>query len=154
MNSRTITVIVLAVVLMVVVMGAAVAITFLGMANRDKWAIHETWSQSAPSVQSMKVTNLVGESKTDLFVQAGSTVMVFDASGKQVFSKDYPGTLATTMGDVNGDGAQEVIVYYASGQSVVSAFKATEAGPAVWQVALTGLGRQSLTVHNISVPVW
>jgi len=140
MNSRTITVIVLAVVLMVVVMGAAVAITFLGMANRDKWAIHETWSQSAPSVQSMKVTNLVGESKTDLFVQAGSTVMVFDSSGKQVFSKDYPGTLATTMGDVNGDGAQEVIVYYASGQSVVSAIKATEAGPAVWQVALTGLG--------------
>jgi outer membrane protein assembly factor BamB len=140
MNSRTITVIVLAIVLMVLVMGAALAITFLGAANRDKWAIAETWSQPASSVQSMKITNLMGEAKTDLFVQAGSTVKVFDASGKLVFSKDYPGTLATTMGDVDGDGAQEVMVYYASGTSAVAAIRTTEAGPAVWQTGLVGLG--------------
>ena len=112
MNSRTVTVIVLAAVLMVLVMGAAVAITFLGVANRDKWAIGESWSQPAPSVQSLKITNLIGTAKTDLFVQAGSSIKVFDESGKQAFSQDYAGTLASTMGDANGDGTQDVIVYY------------------------------------------
>jgi outer membrane protein assembly factor BamB len=137
MNSRIITTVVLAVVLMVLVMGAAAVVTLTGVANRDKWAINETWSQPAASVQSLKVTNLVGQAKTDLFVQAGSTIKVFDASGKQVFSKDWPGTLAATMGDVNGDGGQEVIVYYGT---VVAAIKTQEAGPTVWQTQLSGLG--------------
>ena len=141
MNSRTITVIVLAAVLMVLVIGASVAITFLGVANRDKWAIDESWSQPAPSVQSLKITNLAGAAKTDLFVQAGSSIKVFDESGKQAFSQDYPGTLASTMGDTNGDGMQDVIVYYKMPQgSIVAAIKAVEAGPTLWQLAPQGLG--------------
>jgi outer membrane protein assembly factor BamB len=87
------------------------------------------------------VTNLTGAAKTDLFVQAGSAVKVFDAAGKPVFSKDYPGTLAATMGDVNGDGTQDVIVYYKAAQgSVVAAIQAVEAGPTLWQLAPLGLG--------------
>ena len=141
MNSRTLTVVILAVVLMVLVMGAAVVITFTGLANRDKWIVGETWSQPAANIQSMKVTNLIGSAKTDLFVQAGNSVKVFDVSGQQVFGKDFPDTLATTMGDVNGDGTQDVIVYYAGGQgSIVAAIKTAEAGPTVWQIAPPGLG--------------
>ena len=140
MNSRTTMTIALAVVLMVLVMGAAAAVTFTGIASRDKWAVGETWTQQAASIQSMKVTNLLGSAKTDLFVQAGNSILVFDASGNQAFSKEFPGALATTMGDVDGDGTQDIIAYYKTAQGpVVTAFKASGGDP-VWQLAPTGLG--------------
>ena len=50
MSSRTITTIVLAVVLMVLVMGVAVFLTVSGVAGQDKWAIERTWTQPAPTV--------------------------------------------------------------------------------------------------------
>jgi outer membrane protein assembly factor BamB len=140
MNSRTLITIVLAIALMVLVMGAAAAITFTGMANRDKWTLSEAWTQPAANVQSLKVTNLTGSAKTDLFVQAGNAIQIYDASGKMALSKEFPGTLAATMGDVNGDGTQDIIAYYKESQtSVVTAIKAA-GGETIWKVALAGLG--------------
>jgi len=140
MNQRVVITLVLALVLMCLVMGAAAAITFSGMANRDKWSVGESWVQPAASVQSMKVTNLTGAGKTDFFVQAGNTVQIYDASGKLTLGKEFPGTLATTMGDVNGDGTQDIITYYKESQaSVVTALKAT-GGEAIWKLGLVGLG--------------
>lgn len=140
MNSRVTITIVLAVVLMVLVMSVAAILTFTGIAARDKWTSAETWSQPAPGVLSMKVTNLTGAGKTDLFVQAGSSVMVFDASGRQVFNQSFPGTLAASMGDVDGDGVQEIIAYYApGGDSIVAVFEATGGDP-IWQANVQGLG--------------
>ena len=140
MNSRTTITIILAVTLMVLVMGAAVVVTLTGVASRDKIGVTQSWEQPAASAASMKVTNLTGAGKTDLFVQAGNSVLVFDTTGKLVFNKDLGGTLASSLSDVDGDGVQEIIAYYKLPQgSIVAALKAT-GGQTVWQTALTGLG--------------
>ncbi len=140
MNSRTTTTIILAVVLMALVMGVAAVVTFTGIANRDKWTLSEAWPQPAANVQSLKVTNLNGSAKTDLFVQAGNIIQIYDAAGKLTLSKEFPGTLAATMGDVNGDGTQDIIAYTKEAQgSVVTAIKAA-GGETIWKVVLAGLG--------------
>jgi outer membrane protein assembly factor BamB len=136
MSSRTTTTIVLAVVLMLLVMAVAVFLTVSGTAGQAKWAINENWIQPAPAVSSMKVTNMTGAGKTDLFMQAGSQAIVLDASGQQVFSQAYPGTPATSLGDVDGDGVQEIIAYYSSDEgSAVVAVKAVSGQP-VWRTRL------------------
>ena len=140
MSSRTITIIVLAVVLMLLVMAVAAFLTVAGVAGNEKWAISENWAQPAPATSSMKVTNMTGAGKTDLFVQAGNRALVLDASGQQVFNQAFPGTLATSLGDVDGDGIQEIIAYYAGDEgSAVAALKAVGGQP-VWQTQLSGLG--------------
>ncbi len=141
MSSRVAITIILAVVLMVLVMGVAAILTFSGAAGGERWDLDETWSQPAAVVSSMKVTNLTGAGKTDLFVQAGNSVLIFDASGQKVFDQAFPGTLAASMGDVDGDGIQEILAYYASGaESVVAAFKAVEGGQTLWQTTVPDLG--------------
>lgn len=140
MNQRVVITIVLAVALMILVMGAAAAITFTGAANRDKWGLDETWSQPAASVQSIKVTNMTGSAKTDLFVHAGNSVLIFDGAGKPIFSQTFPGTLAATMSDVNGDGRQDILAYYReSGGSAAAAIQAS-GGESLWKLGLAGLG--------------
>jgi outer membrane protein assembly factor BamB len=141
MSSRVKVTIILAVVLMVLVMGVAAVLTVTGAGGGPRWSISETWSQPDAAVSSMKVTNLTGAGKTDLFVQAGSSVQVFDASEQQVFNQTFPGTLAASMGDVDGDGMQEIIAYYATAEgSVVAAFKATGGGQPLWQTIVRELG--------------
>jgi outer membrane protein assembly factor BamB len=136
MSSRTTTIIVLAVVLMLLVMAVAAFLAVSGMAGQDKWAIKENWAQPAPAVSSMKVTNMTGAGKTDLFMQAGNQAIVLDASGQQVFSQAYPGTVATSLGDVDGDGVQEIIAYYSGDQgSAVIAVKVVGGQP-VWQIGI------------------
>jgi len=138
--NRMVMTIILALVLMFLVMGVAAAVTFTGVAARTKWAINETWEQPAPSVQSIKVTNMTGAGKTDLFVQAGSTVLVFDVTGKSVYGNEFSGTTAALTGDVNGDGVQEIIAYYKTAQgSIVAAFQVAS-GKTLWQLTLAGLG--------------
>ncbi len=150
MNSRIVITIVLAVTLMVLVMGAAVAITFTGLANRDKWVATETWKDSASQVQALKITNLTGSAKTDLFMHAGSSVKVFDGSGKLVMSKDFPGTLMAATGDVDGDTIQDILAYYKESQaSVVTALKAAS-GQSIWKVSLSNLGE----VGRLAVIDW
>ena len=140
MSSRTITIIVLAVVLMLLVMAVAVFLTVGGIAGQDKWAIDETWAQPASATSSMKVTNMTGAGKTDLFVQAGNAVIVLDVSGQSVFNRTFPGTLAASLGDVDGDEVQEIIAYYgSSGNLTVAALKAM-GGQAVWETQIPGLG--------------
>jgi hypothetical protein len=141
MNSRVKVTMILAVVLMVLVMGAAALLTFTGAGAKERWVLDETWVQPAANVASMKVTNLTGAGKTDLFVQAGNDVLVFDAAGQQVFQQAFPGTLAASMGDVDGDEIQEILAYYKpETNSVATAFKATGDGQFLWQTEITGLG--------------
>ncbi len=141
MSSRVKVTIILAVVLMVLVMGTAVVLNFSGTGAEQQWALGETWAQPAASVSSMKVTNLTGAGKTDLFVQAGNSVQVYDASGQKVFDQAFPGTLAASMGDVDGDEVQEILAYYQSGAgSVVAAYEARADGQPVWQTEVADLG--------------
>ncbi|MBN1890513.1 MAG: PQQ-binding-like beta-propeller repeat protein [Thermoflexales bacterium] len=140
MNSRTVTTIVLAVVLMIIVMGVAAALTFTGMAGQNKWTLSEGWTYAAPSVMSMKMTNLTGRSTSELFVQAGNSILIFDDRGKKIFEKSFPGTLASSMGDVDGDEVQDVLAYYATqSASFVEAINAAD-GETIWQTNVEGLG--------------
>lgn len=141
MSSRVKVTIILAVVLMVLVMGAAALLAVSGAGARGRWVLDETWVQPAPSVASMKVTNLSGAGKTDLFVQADNSVLVFDAAGQEVYDQAFPATLAASMGDVDGDEVQEILVYYKpESNSVAAAFKATGGGQLLWQTEIAGLG--------------
>jgi hypothetical protein len=141
MSSRIKVTIILAVVLMVLVMGAAALLAVTGAGEKDRWVLDETWVQPAASVASMKVTNLTGAGKTDLFAQAGNSVLIFDAAGQKVFEQVYPGTLAASMGDVDGDEIQDILVYYKpETNSVAAALKAAGGGQLLWQTEVTGLG--------------
>ncbi|MBN1137478.1 MAG: PQQ-binding-like beta-propeller repeat protein [Anaerolineae bacterium] len=141
MSSRVKSTIILAVVLMVLVIGAAALLTVSGAGAKARWVLDETWVQPAPSVASMKVTNLSGTGKTDLFVQAENSVLVFDAAGQAVYDQAFPGTLAASMGDVDGDGVQEILAYYKpESKSVAAAFQATGGGQRLWQTEIAGLG--------------
>jgi hypothetical protein len=164
MSSRATVTIVLAAVLMVLIMGVAAMLTFGGSGDRAKWTASEGWAQPAAGVASMKITNLTGVGKTDLFVQAGNSLLVFDASGAQAFRQDFPGTLASSLADVDGDDIQEMLAYYAGESgSVVAALRATDDGRTVWQtdvlglnmvgraavIDLAGMGRSGLVIADL-----
>ncbi|MGQ9683818.1 MAG: outer membrane protein assembly factor BamB family protein [Anaerolineae bacterium] len=140
MSNRSSLTIVLAVVLMVLVMGVAAVVTFSGSASRDKWTFPESWSAQAASVQSMKVTSLLGKSKTDLFVQTLDTVMVYDASGQLALGEQLGAPLATTLADMDGDARQDIIAFYIGSEGpTVAALRAT-GGKVIWQRALPDIG--------------
>ena len=141
MNSRVTITVILAVVLMVLVMGVAVLFTFTQPASSGTWAANETWSEAGAGVINMKVTNVTGAGKTDLFVQAGNRVQVFEASGQQAFSQAFPGTLASVLGDVDGEGIPEIVAYYTTDRgATVTAFRVTGEDRVLWETNLQGLG--------------
>lgn len=140
MNKRATSTTVLAIVLMVLVMAVAATVTFTGSANRTKWVFAESWKQPAASVQSIKLTNLTAEAKTNLFVQAGDTIQVYDAAGELNFSLPLGSPLATTLGDVDSDGRTEIIAFYRSSEGSTVAALRGDRGATIWQRALKGLG--------------
>lgn len=126
MNSRAKTTIILAVVLVALVMGVALLMTFSGAAPA-KYATPQVWSQPMANMQSMKIIDLTGDGQNDLFLQNETTFKVLDADGKTVQSQDFTAPLATTLGDVNGDGVEDVIVFAPiDGQSTVAAYSQNE----------------------------
>ena len=111
MSTRAIVTIVLAVVLIVVVMGAAWIMSGPGESyarfNQD-----QAWAQTTLSeAQSMKIIDLTGDGKDDLFLQNADTVAVYAADGTELFRRAFVTPLATTMGDVNGDGVEDIVVH-------------------------------------------
>ncbi len=138
MNSRSTTTIVLAVVLILIVMGAAAAMTFSGAPDR-KFESRQVWAQAYAGMQSMNIVDLTGDGQDDLFVQNLSSLGVLDANGKALFMRDFNEPLAATLGDVNGDGAEDIV-----------AFARVEASPAVtvisknetlWTTRVAGIGQ-------------
>lgn len=110
MSSRATPTIVLAVVLILAVMGVAAAMTFSG--PRDaKFAVRQAWSQQYAVAESMKIIDLTGDGQDELFVQNAASLGVYDANGSPLFGRDFRSPLATTLGDVNGDGAEDVVVF-------------------------------------------
>jgi outer membrane protein assembly factor BamB len=115
MNNRLIATIGLAAVLMCLVMGASAAITFAGIANTTKFSQREAWSQSFPGMESMNIIDLTGDGQNDLFVQNLASAGAFDANGSLLFLREFPQPLATTLGDVNGDGVEDVVAFTPAG---------------------------------------
>ncbi|MBK9779324.1 MAG: PQQ-like beta-propeller repeat protein [Anaerolineales bacterium] len=111
--SRKIIPFVIAFVLICLVMGVAGVFAFSGAATAEKFGSDEAWSQPYSTAESMKVIDLTGDGQDELFIQNTSNVSVMDGSGTTLWSFNYS-SLKTTLGDVNGDGVEDIVVYHMS----------------------------------------
>src|SRR5574339_664742 len=100
-----------AIILICLVMAVAAAFSFSGAITAQKFGGNVDWSQSYASAESMKVINLMGDDQDELFIQNASNVSVYDGNGAIMLSLDYQSP-KTTLGDVNSDGVEDIIVFY------------------------------------------
>src|SRR5215207_270311 len=108
----------IAIILICLVMGVAAVFSFSGAVTAQKFGGEVAWSQSYKTAESMKVINVMGDGQDELFIQNPENVSVYDGSGVVMISQDYQSP-KTTLGDVNGDGMEDIIVYYVgTGMSV------------------------------------
>ncbi|MBE0683462.1 MAG: PQQ-binding-like beta-propeller repeat protein [Anaerolineales bacterium] len=116
--SRKIIPFIVAFVLSCLVMIVAGVFAFSGAVTADKFGSSVIWSQPYSTAESMKVIDLSGDGQDDLFIQNTSDVSSYDGSGNVIWSLPYHSP-KTTLGDVNGDSVEDVVVYYVgTGMSV------------------------------------
>ncbi|CAG0934920.1 hypothetical protein TFLX_03742 [Thermoflexales bacterium] len=98
-------------VLVALIVGVALLLTFTGGGDAAKFTTHEVWSQSMSNMQSLKIIDLTGDGQNDLFLQNERSFKIVDAGGQELQAHSFGTPLATTMGDVNGDGVEDVAVF-------------------------------------------
>src|SRR5215208_3757135 len=109
---------VVALVLVCLVMGVAGVFAFSGVMAAEKFGADTVWSKPYFTAESMKVIDFTGDSQDELFVQNTSDVTVYDGNGAVMWNFPYS-SAKTTLGDVDGDGVEDIIVYYVgTGMSV------------------------------------
>lgn len=109
--SRKIIPFVVAFVLICLIMAVSAVFAFSGAVTAQKFGGDVAWSQPYSGAESMKVINLAGDGADELFIQSTTNVSLYDGSGAIMLSLDYQYP-KTTLGDVNGDGMEDIIVYY------------------------------------------
>lgn len=109
---------VVAIILSCLVMAVAGVFSFSGLVAAEKFGSSGAWSQPYNTAESMKVIDLSGDGQDELFIQNTSNVSVFDGAGNILWNFDYS-TPKTTLGDVNNDGVEDIIVYYSGAGSAV-----------------------------------
>lgn len=109
--SRKIIPFIVAFVLICLVMGVAGVFSFSGLASAEKFGSDTAWSRPYAGAESMKVIDLDGDGQDELFIQSTDNVSVFDGAGNPKWSFAYTNP-KTTLGDVNGDGVEDIVVYY------------------------------------------
>jgi WD40 repeat protein len=116
--SRKIIPFIVATMLVCLVMAVAGVFSFSGAVSAEKFGDNVAWSKSFRGAESMKVIDLTGDGQDDLFVQNSSDVAVYDGSGAVMADLPY-NSPKTTLGDVDGDGVEDIIVYHVgTGMSV------------------------------------
>jgi WD40 repeat protein len=116
--SRKIIPFAVALVLICLVMAVAAVFAFSGAISAEKFGATTAWSKSYSSAESMKVIDFTGDNQDELFLQNSSDVTVYDGNGAVMWNFKY-GSPKTTLGDVDGDGVEDIIVYYVgTGMSV------------------------------------
>lgn len=110
--SRKIIPLIVAFALSCLVMTVAGIFAFTGSVSAEKFSSNVIWTQLYPAAESMKVIDLTGDGQNELFIQSPYNVAVYDGNGNLLWSKNYASS-KTTLGDVNGDGVEDVVVYYA-----------------------------------------
>jgi WD40 repeat protein len=109
---------VVAIILSCLVMAVAAVFSFSGAVTAQKFGGDVAWSQPYGTAESMKVINVMGDGQDELFIQNTSNVSLYDGNGAVLLSQDY-NSPKTTLGDVDGDGMEDIIVYYVgTGMSV------------------------------------
>jgi hypothetical protein len=116
--SRKIIPFVVAFVLICLVMGVAGVFSLSGSVSAEKFGDSVAWSKSFPGAESMKVIDLTGDGQDELFVQNRSDVAVYDGTGAVMADLPFSSP-KTTLGDVDGDGVEDILVYHVgTGMSV------------------------------------
>jgi len=102
---------IIAFVLSCLVMVVAGVFSFSGAVTAEKFGSTTAWSQPYDIAESMKVIDLSGDGQDELFIQNASGVRIYDPNGNILndFTYDSP---KTTLGDVNGDGVEDIVVYH------------------------------------------
>ncbi len=116
--SRKIIPFIIAFVLICLVMGVAGVFSFGGSVSAQKFGDSVAWSRPFPGAESMKVIDLTGDGQDELFVQNSSDVAIYDGTGAVMADLPFSSP-KTTLGDVDGDGVEDIIVYHVgTGMSV------------------------------------
>lgn len=109
--SRKIIPFVVAGILVCLVMAVSGLFAFSGNVKAQKFGSEVAWSRPFTAAESMKVIDLTGDGKDDLFIQSPDNLTVLDENGEPIFGFGYSG-MKTTLGDVNRDNVEDIIVYY------------------------------------------
>lgn len=111
MKSRSLVTMIVAVVLVVLVMLVSAVMTFAGWVNETKIDTHTAAQYGYGGALNMKIMDLTGDGQNDLFVQDIYRVVILNQAGQPIFEKIYPSAVVTSMGDVNGDGVDDALVF-------------------------------------------
>jgi len=104
---------IIAAVLACLVMVVAGVFAFSGSVSAEKASSSSAWSQPFNTAESMKII------QDELFIQGTDAVSVFDGSGNLLYGYAYPAS-KTTLGDVNGDNVEDIVVFYSNNVDVIS----------------------------------
>jgi len=116
--SRKIIPFIVAIVLSCLVMVVAGVFAFSGSVAAEKFGSSTAWTQPYNMAESMKVIDLNGDGQDELFIQDSRNVSTYDGSGNPLWNFTYSSP-KTTLGDVNGDGVEDIVVYHiGTGMSV------------------------------------
>lgn len=116
--SRKIIPFVVALILICLVMAVAGVFSFSGAVTAEKFGANTAWSKDFAGAESMKVIDFTGDGQDELFVQNTSDITVYDGNGAVMWNFSY-NSPKTTLGDVDGDGVEDIVVYYVgTGMSV------------------------------------
>jgi WD40 repeat protein len=116
--SRKIIPFIVAFVLACLVMVVSGVFAFSGAVTAEKFGSDVIWAQPYTTAESMKVLDLTGDGQNELFIQSPYNVTMYDGDGNVLWSENYSSP-KTTLGDVNGDGVEDIVVFHAgSGASL------------------------------------
>jgi len=118
MNSRSITTIIFSIIMIVLVMGVSLLFSFNGSAAAEKYSANTRWNASYSTAESMKIIDLTGDGVDDLFIQSLYNASIYDSNGTILQSWDIT-SAKSTMGDVNGDGVEDVVIYQVTSPNVM-----------------------------------
>jgi len=98
-------------VLICLVMIVAGVFAFGSSIKAEKFGSSVAWSRPFSNAESMKIIDLTGDGKDDLFVQSPDNLSILDENGDAIFGFGYQ-SMKTTLGDVTGDNVEDIVVYY------------------------------------------
>ncbi|MFZ5819640.1 MAG: PQQ-binding-like beta-propeller repeat protein [Chloroflexota bacterium] len=110
----------IAAVLACLVMVVAGAFAFSGSIAAEKVSSSVAWQQPYNTAESMKIIDLTGDGQDELFIQTTDNLSAFDGGGNYLFGFGYTAP-KTTLGDVDGDNVEDILVFYPGGVDLIRA---------------------------------